>query len=186
MIGVVVLDRGDHRAAQPEAHDDHAPARTPARRHRRASAPPSTLAGARAVVHDVARRRPTSAAPSSTASTTAERDRLAAARRPQRHDARANLARDAAQRFEGGGWNVTSYDENYQNDIISTVRVLRPERRRRARRPPRRCRSSTRRSSGWCRSSPSCPPARSWSCSPPTTRRAERARRCAMMDCTTE
>lgn len=32
-----------------------------------------------------------------------------------------NLARDAARRFEGAGWNVTTYDENYSNDIISTV-----------------------------------------------------------------
>jgi cytoskeletal protein RodZ len=38
----------------------------------------------------------------------------------------ANLARDAAQRFEGGGWDVTSYDENYQNDIISTVAYFDP------------------------------------------------------------
>ncbi len=38
----------------------------------------------------------------------------------------ANLARDAAQRFEGGGWNVTSFDENYQNDIISTVAYFDP------------------------------------------------------------
>jgi hypothetical protein len=38
----------------------------------------------------------------------------------------ANLARDAAQRFEGGGWDVTSYDENYQNDIVSTVAYFDP------------------------------------------------------------
>jgi hypothetical protein len=38
----------------------------------------------------------------------------------------ANLARDAAQRFEGGGWDVTSFDENYQNDIVSTVAYFDP------------------------------------------------------------
>ncbi|HEY2273146.1 MAG TPA: LytR C-terminal domain-containing protein [Jatrophihabitantaceae bacterium] len=32
-----------------------------------------------------------------------------------------HLARNAAQRFQGGGWNVTSYDEHYQNVIASTV-----------------------------------------------------------------
>jgi LytR cell envelope-related transcriptional attenuator len=38
-----------------------------------------------------------------------------------------NLARDAASRFEGGGWNVTTYDENYTNDIVSTVAYYDPD-----------------------------------------------------------
>jgi hypothetical protein len=38
----------------------------------------------------------------------------------------ANLGRDAASRFEGGGWNVTSYSENYRNDIISTCAYYDP------------------------------------------------------------
>jgi hypothetical protein len=37
-----------------------------------------------------------------------------------------NLARDATSRFEGGGWNVTTYDENYSNDIISTAAYYDP------------------------------------------------------------
>jgi hypothetical protein len=37
-----------------------------------------------------------------------------------------HLARDAAQRFQGGGWSVTSYDENYSNDIASTVAYYDP------------------------------------------------------------
>jgi hypothetical protein len=37
-----------------------------------------------------------------------------------------NLARDAASRFEGGGWNVTTYDENYSNDVISTTAYYDP------------------------------------------------------------
>jgi hypothetical protein len=32
-----------------------------------------------------------------------------------------NLARDAAQRFEQGGWDVAGVQENYRNDIMSTV-----------------------------------------------------------------
>ena len=38
----------------------------------------------------------------------------------------ANLARDAAARFERGGWRVTSYDENYRNSIISTCAYYDP------------------------------------------------------------
>jgi hypothetical protein len=37
-----------------------------------------------------------------------------------------NLARDAAQRFEAAGWKVTSYDENYRNDILSTAAYYDP------------------------------------------------------------
>jgi hypothetical protein len=37
-----------------------------------------------------------------------------------------NLARDAAQRFEAAGWTVTSYDENYHNDILSTAAYYDP------------------------------------------------------------
>jgi hypothetical protein len=37
-----------------------------------------------------------------------------------------NLARDAAQRFEGGGWNVTTYDENFHNTISSTAAYYDP------------------------------------------------------------
>lgn len=37
-----------------------------------------------------------------------------------------HLARDAAQRFQGGGWSVTSYDEHYQNVIASTVAYYDP------------------------------------------------------------
>jgi hypothetical protein len=40
-----------------------------------------------------------------------------------------HLAREAAQRFEGGGWNVTSYDEHYNNTIASTVVYYDPETR---------------------------------------------------------
>lgn len=29
-------------------------------------------------------------------------------------------------RFEGGGWNVTTYDENYSNSIISTCAYYDP------------------------------------------------------------
>lgn len=38
-----------------------------------------------------------------------------------------NLARDAAQRFEGGGWNVTTYDESFQNNIASTAAYYDPD-----------------------------------------------------------
>jgi hypothetical protein len=38
-----------------------------------------------------------------------------------------NLARDASTRFEGGGWNVTTYDENYSNLISSTVAYYDPD-----------------------------------------------------------
>ena len=38
----------------------------------------------------------------------------------------ADLAQQAAQRFEGAGWNVTSYDENYCNEIASTVAYYDP------------------------------------------------------------
>lgn len=38
----------------------------------------------------------------------------------------ANLARDAASRFQGGGWNVTTYDENYSNVISSTAAYYDP------------------------------------------------------------
>jgi hypothetical protein len=38
-----------------------------------------------------------------------------------------NLARDAAQRFERGGWKITSYDENYRNDILSTAAYYDPD-----------------------------------------------------------
>ena len=38
----------------------------------------------------------------------------------------AHLARDAATRFEGGGWNVTTYDETYHNVISSTVAYYDP------------------------------------------------------------
>lgn len=37
-----------------------------------------------------------------------------------------NLARDATSRFEGGGWKVTTYDENYSNDIMSTCAYYDP------------------------------------------------------------
>jgi hypothetical protein len=37
-----------------------------------------------------------------------------------------NLARQAANRFEGGGWNITSFDENYSNVINSTVAYYDP------------------------------------------------------------
>ena len=37
-----------------------------------------------------------------------------------------NLARDAAQRFDAAGWQVTSYDENYRNDILSPAAYYDP------------------------------------------------------------
>jgi hypothetical protein len=37
-----------------------------------------------------------------------------------------HLARDAATRFEGGGWNVTTYDETYSNTISSTAAYYDP------------------------------------------------------------
>ena len=39
----------------------------------------------------------------------------------------SNLAHDAAIRFEGGGWNVTSYDEGYSNNILSTAAYYDPD-----------------------------------------------------------
>lgn len=36
------------------------------------------------------------------------------------------LAQHAAQQFEGGGWNVLSYDENFSNVIISTCAYYDP------------------------------------------------------------
>jgi LytR cell envelope-related transcriptional attenuator len=38
-----------------------------------------------------------------------------------------NLARDAARRFEGAGWNVTTFEEDYRNDILSTAAYYDPE-----------------------------------------------------------
>jgi hypothetical protein len=38
----------------------------------------------------------------------------------------ANLAKNAVARFEGAGWNITTYDENYNNDIISTAAYYDP------------------------------------------------------------
>ena len=38
----------------------------------------------------------------------------------------ANLASNAAARFERGGWTVTNYDENYSNDIVSTCAYYDP------------------------------------------------------------
>jgi len=38
-----------------------------------------------------------------------------------------DLAKDAANRFEGGGWNVTTFDENYSNNIISTAAYYDPD-----------------------------------------------------------
>jgi hypothetical protein len=37
-----------------------------------------------------------------------------------------NLAGAAAARFESGGWKVTSFDENYSNDIASTAAYYDP------------------------------------------------------------
>ncbi len=37
-----------------------------------------------------------------------------------------NLAAQAADRFEGGGWNITSFDENYRNVISSTAAYYDP------------------------------------------------------------
>ena len=38
----------------------------------------------------------------------------------------ANLAADAAARFRSGGWTVTSIDEGYSNDILSTAAYYDP------------------------------------------------------------
>jgi hypothetical protein len=38
----------------------------------------------------------------------------------------ANLAAEAAARFRSGGWTVTSTDEGYSNDILSTVAYYDP------------------------------------------------------------
>jgi hypothetical protein len=38
----------------------------------------------------------------------------------------ADLARNAAARFEKGGWTVTTYDENFSNDISSTCAYYDP------------------------------------------------------------
>jgi hypothetical protein len=97
---------------------------------------PSTAAGSRTVTHTVPAPATTRASSSSHAASTSSPAKPSTTRssavgsKPLIVLSVAgvpNLARDAARRFEGGGWSVTTYDDDYNNSISSTVAYYDPD-----------------------------------------------------------